>query len=61
MKAPIVFDLDGTLALGKSSLDPEMAGLMARLLGIVMAPSFRAASGPSPKNRCSRRCLATPH
>ena len=35
MKALIVFDLDGTLAQSKSSLDPEMAGLMARLLGIV--------------------------
>ena len=34
MKTLIVFDLDGTLAESKSSLDSEMAGLMARLLGI---------------------------
>jgi len=35
MKTLIIFDLDGTLAESKSSLDSEMAGLMARLLGIV--------------------------
>ena len=35
MKGLVIFDLDGTLALSKSSLDPEMAGLLGRLLGIV--------------------------
>jgi len=35
MKKLIVFDLDGTLAESKSSLDPEMAGLLNSLLGIV--------------------------
>jgi len=35
MKNLIVFDLDGTLAESKSSLDPEMAGLLNSLLGIV--------------------------
>jgi HAD superfamily hydrolase (TIGR01484 family) len=35
MKTLIVFDLDGTLAESKSSLDPEMAGLLNSLLGIV--------------------------
>jgi HAD superfamily hydrolase (TIGR01484 family) len=35
MKALIVFDLDGTLAPSKSSLDTEMAGLLGRLLEIV--------------------------
>jgi phosphomannomutase len=35
MKKLVVFDLDGTLALSKSSLDSEMAALLARLLGAV--------------------------
>ena len=35
MKKLIVFDLDGTLAESKSSLDPEMATLLSALLGIV--------------------------
>jgi HAD superfamily hydrolase (TIGR01484 family) len=35
MKKLIVYDLDGTLAPSKSPLDPEMAGLLHDLLGIV--------------------------
>jgi HAD superfamily hydrolase (TIGR01484 family) len=35
MKDLIVFDLDGTLAQSKSPLDPEMAGLLSTLLGLV--------------------------
>jgi HAD superfamily hydrolase (TIGR01484 family) len=35
MKDLVIFDLDGTLAQSKSSLDAEMAGLLGRLLGIV--------------------------
>ncbi len=35
MKKLIVFDLDGTLAQSKSSLDAEMVGLLGDLLGIV--------------------------
>jgi phosphomannomutase len=35
MKSLIVFDLDGTLAESKSSLDTEMATLLGRLLGLV--------------------------
>jgi phosphomannomutase len=35
MKALVVFDLDGTLAESKSSIDVEMAKLLDRLLGIV--------------------------
>ena len=35
MKQLIVFDLDGTLAESKSSLDPEMTSLIHDLLGIV--------------------------
>jgi HAD superfamily hydrolase (TIGR01484 family) len=35
MKALVIFDLDGTLAESKASLDAEMATLLARLLEIV--------------------------
>ncbi len=35
MKTLIVFDLDGTLALSKSAVDPEMAALLGRLLAVV--------------------------
>jgi len=35
VKRLIVFDLDGTLAESKSAVDPEMAGLLHELLGIV--------------------------
>jgi hypothetical protein len=35
MKKLIVFDLDGTLARSKSSLDDEMSALLCNLLGIV--------------------------
>ena len=35
MKKLIVFDLDGTLALSKSSLDAEMSSLLHDLLGVV--------------------------
>jgi HAD superfamily hydrolase (TIGR01484 family) len=35
MKKLIVFDLDGTLALSKSSLAPQMAALLRDLMGII--------------------------
>jgi len=35
VKKLIVFDLDGTLALSKSPIDDEMAGLLTTLLGVV--------------------------
>jgi hypothetical protein len=35
MKKLVVFDLDGTLAASKSSLDAEMAALINKLLGII--------------------------
>jgi phosphomannomutase len=35
MKKLVVFDLDGTLAPSKSSIDPEMAGLLNKLLGSI--------------------------
>ena len=34
MKKLIVFDLDGTLAESKSAIDPEMSGLLGRLLAV---------------------------
>jgi HAD superfamily hydrolase (TIGR01484 family) len=37
MKKLVVFDLDGTLAESKSSIDEEMAGLLNRLLSIMKA------------------------
>jgi HAD superfamily hydrolase (TIGR01484 family) len=37
MKRLVVFDLDGTLAPSKSSLEAEIAALLGRLLGIVKA------------------------
>ncbi len=35
MKKLIVFDLDGTLAESKSSIDPEMSRLLHDLIGVV--------------------------
>lgn len=35
MKRLIVFDLDGTLALSKAALDPEMSALLGQLMGVV--------------------------
>ena len=35
MKTLAIFDLDGTLALSKAALDPEMATLLTALLGVV--------------------------
>ena len=40
MKKLIVFDLDGTLAESKSSLDNEMAALLGDLLGVVKVALF---------------------
>ena len=37
MKRLVVFDLDGTLAQSKASIDSEMAGLLGKLLGTVKA------------------------
>ncbi len=44
MKKLIVFDLDGTLAESKSSLDTEMATLLHELLGIIKARSPKILS-----------------
>lgn len=46
MKRLIVFDLDGTLAESKSSLDAEMAGLLHDLLGIVKVAVISGGDWP---------------
>jgi hydroxymethylpyrimidine pyrophosphatase-like HAD family hydrolase len=46
MKKLIVFDLDGTLAESKSSLDAEMATLLNALLGIVKVAVISGGAWP---------------
>ena len=46
MKKLIVFDLDGTLAESKSSLDAEMATLLSTLLGIVKVAVISGGNWP---------------
>jgi phosphomannomutase len=46
VKKLIVFDLDGTLAESKSSLDAEMAGLLHNLLGIVKVAVISGGDWP---------------
>ncbi|MGJ5814801.1 HAD-IIB family hydrolase [Paludibaculum fermentans] len=46
MKKLIVFDLDGTLAESKSSLDSEMADLLQELLGIVRVAVISGGDWP---------------
>jgi hypothetical protein len=46
MKKLIVFDLDGTLAESKSSLDAEMATLLSAMLGIVKVAVISGGNWP---------------
>jgi HAD superfamily hydrolase (TIGR01484 family) len=46
MKKLIVFDLDGTLAESKSSIDAEMAGLLERLLGVAQVAIISGGDYP---------------
>ena len=46
MKKLIVFDLDGTLAESKSSLDAEIAKLLVTLLGIVKVAIISGGNWP---------------
>lgn len=46
MKRLIVFDLDGTLARSKSSLDAEMAALLGALLGMVRVAVISGGAWP---------------
>jgi len=47
LKKLFVFDLDGTLAESKSSLGPEMAGLLGTLLTIMKVAVISAVRGSS--------------
>ena len=51
MKKLIVFDLDGTLAESKSSLDTEMATLLSALLGIVKVAVISGGNWPQFQNQ----------
>jgi phosphomannomutase len=46
MKKLIVFDLDGTIAESKSSLDAEMSALLRDLLGIVKVAVISGGNWP---------------
>src|ERR1700709_2120959 len=46
MKQLIVFDLDGTLAQSKASLDEEMATLLTDLLGVVQVAVISGGAWP---------------
>ena len=46
MKKLIVFDLDGTLAESKSSLDAEMAALLHDLLGVIKVAVISGGDWP---------------
>jgi hypothetical protein len=46
MKRLIVFDLDGTLAESKSSIDAEMSGLLYELLGIIKVAVISGGDWP---------------
>ena len=46
MKRLIVYDLDGTLAESKSSVDAEMAGLLHDLLGVVKVAVISGGDWP---------------
>jgi phosphomannomutase len=46
MKRLIVFDLDGTLAKSKSSLDAEMSGLLHALLGVARTAVISGGAWP---------------
>ena len=46
MKKLIVFDLDGTLAESKSSLDSEMSGLLHDLLAVVKVAVISGGDWP---------------
>ena len=51
MKKLVVYDLDGTLAASKASLDAEMAGLLHDLLGIVRVAIISGGGWPQFENQ----------
>ncbi len=46
MKKLVVLDLDGTLAQSKSSIDPEMAALLNKLLGVIKVAVISGGNWP---------------
>ena len=46
MKSLVVFDLDGTLARSKSSLDPSMADLLDKLMGVMKVAVISGGAWP---------------
>ena len=46
MKKLVVFDLDGTLAQSKASLDAEMASLLNKLLGLIKVAVISGGNWP---------------
>ena len=46
MKKLVVFDLDGTLAQSKSSIDDEMAALFDKLLGVIKVAVISGGNWP---------------
>ena len=53
MKSMMIFDLDGTLAESKSTLDPEMSALLGRLMNVArVAGDFQEATGLSSRSSC---------
>ena len=53
VKKLVVFDLDGTLAESKSSLDAEMSALLSHLLGVVKVAVISGGNWTQFKNNCS--------
>src|ERR1700722_12637032 len=46
MKKLVIFDLDGTLAESKSSIDAEMATLLSTLLGVIKVAVISGGNWP---------------
>ncbi|MGB3800833.1 MAG: hypothetical protein WA952_13545 [Lewinella sp.] len=46
MKKLSIFDLDGTLALSKSAIDPEMTALLAGLLRLARVATISGGEWP---------------
>ena len=61
MKELIVFDLDGTLAESKAAVDPEMAGLLERLLGVVRVAIISGGALPQFQEQVLAKLPATAH
>ena len=53
MKKLVVFDLDGTLAQSKSSIDAEMARSSINCLICSKSPSSPVATGRNFRSKCS--------